>query len=130
MVNYKSKTETKFYANIYPDAEHYLLHHLAHKDNVKSLGRPLTGFGYIKFQLTGTAPKEPGTYEREVNIGLLHFKDWKNSEVLFNKFYKFKLVVFSTNKDKGPYAASQVNPKTGVSFMVLKKYDERSTSET
>jgi hypothetical protein len=123
LVNYKSKTETKFYANIYPDAEDYLLHHLAHKDNVKSLGRPLIGCGYIKFQLTGTATKEPGIYEREVNIGLLHFKDWKSSEVLFNNSYKFKLVVFSTDKSKGPYATSQVNPETGVSFMVLKEYD-------
>ncbi len=130
VVNYKSKTETKFYANIYPDAEDYLLHHFAHKDNVKSLGRPLTGYGYIKFLLIGTAPNEPGTYEREVNIGLLHFKDWKNSEVLFNKHYKFKLVVYSTDKSKGPYSASQVNPKTGVSFMVLKENGEETTSET
>jgi len=130
VVNYKSKTETKFYANIYPDAEEYLLHHLAHKDNVKSLGRPLTGFGYIKLQLTGTAPNEPGTYEREINIGLLHFKEWKNSEVLFDNFYKFKLVVFSTDKNKGPHAASRVNPKTGVSFMVLKENEDGTTSET
>lgn len=129
VVNYKSNTETKFYANIYPDAENYLLHHLAHKDNVKSLGKPLTGCGYIKFQLTGTAPKEPGTYEREVNIGLLHFKDWKNSEVLFNKHYKFKLVVFSTDKSQGPFAVSQVNPKTGVSFMVLRENDEGATTK-
>jgi hypothetical protein len=130
LVNYKSKTETKFYANIYPDAEDYLLHHLAHKDNVKSLGRPLIGYGFIKFQLTGTAPKEPGTYEREVNIGLLHFKDWQNSEVLFNKFYEFRLVVFSTDKSKGPYAVSKVNPKTGVSFMVLNESDKGTPSET
>ncbi len=130
LVNYKSKTETKFYANVYPDAEDYLLHQLAHKDNVKSLGRPLIGYGYIKFQLTGTAPKEPRTYEREVNIGLLHFKDWKNSEVLFNKFYKFKLVVFSTDKSKGPYAVCKVNPNTGVSFMVLNENDKRTPSET
>lgn len=129
LVNYKSKTETKFYANIYPDAEDYLLHSLAHKDNVKSLGRPLIGFGYIKFQLTGTAPIEPGTYEREVNIGLLHFKDWKNSEVLFNNFHKFKLIVFSTDKNKGPYAVSKVNPKTGVSFMVLKGDDKGTPPE-
>ncbi|MEG4904709.1 hypothetical protein [Microcoleus sp. F10-A1] len=130
VVNYLSKTETKFYANIYPDAENYLLHHLAHKDNVKSLGRPLIGFGYIRFQLTGTAPKEPGTYEREINIGLLHFKNWKHSEVLFNKFYKFKLVVFSTETSKGPFATSEVNPETGVSFMVLKEKGEGTTSET
>src|SRR5688572_30128540 len=115
LVNYKSKTETKFYANILPDAENYLLHHLAHKDNVKCLGRPLIGFGYIKFQLTGTAPKEPGTYKREVNIGLLNFEEWRNSEVLFSKFYIFKLVVFSTDKNKGPFGESKVNPKTGVS---------------
>ena len=100
------------------------------RDNVKSLGRPLIGYGYIKFQLTGTAPKEPRTYEREVNIGLLHFKDWKNSEVLFNKFYKFKLVVFSTDKSKGPYAVCKVNPNTGVSFMVLNENDKRTPSET
>jgi hypothetical protein len=130
VVKYKSKTETKFYANIYPDAEDYLLHHLAHKDNVKSLGRPLIGCGYTKFQLTGTAPKEPGTYEREVNIGLLHFKDWKNSEVLYNKFYKFSLVIFSTDKSKGPYATSEVNPETGVSFMVLKKNTDETTPKT
>lgn len=128
VVNYKSGAEAKFYANIYPDAEDYLLHHLAHKDNVKSLGRPLLGCGYIKFQLTGTAPKEPGTYDREVNIGLLHYKDWKNSEVLFNKFYKFKLVVFSTDKSKGPYAVSQLNPETGVSFMVLKENHKGTTT--
>lgn len=129
-INYKSKTETKFYANIYPDAGDYLLHHLAHKDNVKSLGRPLIGCGYIKLQLLGTAPKEPGNYEREVNIGLLHFKDWQNSEILFNKFYKFKLVVFSTDKTKGPYAASEVNPETGVSYMMLKKDDKATNSPT
>lgn len=129
LVNYTSKTETKFYANILPDAENYLLHHLAHKDNVKCLGRPLIGFGYVKFQLTGTAPKEPGTYEREVNIGLLNFEDWRNSEVLFSKFNKFKLVVFSTDKNKGPYGESAINPKTGVSFMRINENDQESPSQ-
>lgn len=129
VVNYKSKTETKFYANIYPDAEEQLLHHLAHKDNVHSLGRPLIGYGYIKFQLIGTAPKEPGTYEREVNIGLLPFKDWINSKVLFSKFHKFKLVVLSTDRSKGPYVVSEVNPKTGVSFMMLKENDKEIPPE-
>ncbi|HRB71841.1 MAG TPA: hypothetical protein PK776_08325 [Flavobacterium sp.] len=130
LVNYKSKTGAKFYANIYPDAEDYLLHHLAHKDNVKILGRPLIGYGSIKFQLIGNAPKEPGTYVRELNIGLLHFNDWKNSEMLFNKFYTFKLVVFSTDKSNGPYAVSEINPKTGVSFMVLKENNEQMPPET
>lgn len=129
-VNYKSKTETKFYANIYPDVEDYLLHQLAHKDNVKSLGRPLIGYGKIKLQLIGTGPKEPGIYEREINIGQLHFKDWRNSKVLFDKFYKFKLVVFSTDRSKGPYAVSKVNPKTGVSYMVIQDNAEGESHES
>lgn len=130
LVNYKSKTETKFFANILPDAENYLFHHLAHKDNVKYLGKPLIGYGNIKFHLTGTAPEEPGAFERQVNIGLLNFKDWINSEILFSKFYKFNLIVLSSDKNKGPYGETVVNQKTGVSFMRINKHSNEPPAQS
>lgn len=95
VVNYKSKTPTKFYANILPDAESrdITTYNKSHLDNVTVTGRSLEGDGTMKFSLRGKAPTKKGAYERSVSIGLMDYKNWMKQSPFVTYMYSFAIIV-------------------------------------
>jgi hypothetical protein len=76
VVNYRSKSPTKFYANLKPDVDNSEMYRKAHLDNVSAIGRPLEGDGTLRFSLRGIAPREIGSHDREITMGLMDYKNW------------------------------------------------------
>lgn len=93
VINYKSQTPTKFYANIVPDSQNAELHSKAHLDNVSVTGRALQGDGTMRFSLRGKAPLEKGAYQREATLGLMDYQNWMNQPPFVSYAYPFVLSV-------------------------------------
>lgn len=93
VINYKSRTPTKFYANILPDSNDSKLHIKAHLDNISVTGKALQGDGTMRFSLRGKAPLEPGVYQRGVSLGLMDYKDWMKQPPFVVYGYPFALAV-------------------------------------
>jgi hypothetical protein len=93
VVNYKSKTPAKFYANILPDAEKPETHRKAHLDNISVVGRALQGDGAVRFSLRGKAPMEKGIYAREVTLGLMDHQNWMTQPPFVTYSYPFAISV-------------------------------------
>ncbi|HBL14019.1 MAG TPA: hypothetical protein DD379_22025 [Cyanobacteria bacterium UBA11162] len=93
VINYKSRTPTKFFANILPDAEDPKLHSKAHLDNISVTGRALQGDGIMRFSLRGKAPLEKGVYKREVTLGLMDYENWMIQPPFVTYAYPFALFV-------------------------------------
>jgi hypothetical protein len=93
VINFKSKTPTKFYANILPDAQNNELHSKAHLDNVSVTGRALEGDGTMRFSLRGKAPLEKGAYKRDVTLGLMDYQNWMTQPPFVSYAYPFVLSV-------------------------------------
>ncbi|WP_293329669.1 MULTISPECIES: hypothetical protein [unclassified Microcoleus] len=93
VVNYKSRTLTKFYANILPDAKDAEQHNKAHLDNISVTGKALQGDGTMRFSLRGKAPLKRGEYERAVTLGLMDYQNWMKQPPFVTYGYPFVLSV-------------------------------------
>lgn len=93
VVNYRSQTPAKFYANLKPDVDNPTMRNKAHLDNISFIGRALQGDGTMKFSLRGKAPMERGKYRREITLGLMDHEKWMMQPPFVHYSYPFVIVV-------------------------------------
>jgi len=93
VVNYRSQTLTKFYANLNPDVDDPTMRNKAHLDNISVIGKALQGDGTMKFSLRGKAPMERGKYRREITLGLMDHEKWMMQPPFVHYSHPFVIVV-------------------------------------
>lgn len=79
-VEFYSKEQCKFYANIDPDAQNPMLNmNGAHYDNISHKQGPFQGKGKIKITLKSSTPQQKGLHKKSITLGMMHPQDWTKS---------------------------------------------------